>query len=59
VCSPNGKTVYAVGIDRMLKEITESSVTREIDANTILTQVALSHSGRMMFVGTLAPVNSN
>lgn len=51
VCSPSGKTVYAVGIDRMLKEITESSVTREIDANTILTQVALSHSGRMMFVG--------
>ena len=52
VCSPNGKTVYAVGIDKMLKEITESSVTREVESNSILTQVALSHSGKMMFVGT-------
>ena len=52
VCSPNGKTVFAVGIDRTLKEITESSVTREMDNGTILTQVVVSHSGRMMFVGT-------
>jgi WD40 repeat protein len=52
VCTPNGRSVYAVGTDRILKEITESTVSAQIETNTILTQLAISHSGKMMFAGT-------
>jgi WD40 repeat protein len=52
VCSPNGKVMFAVGTDKMVKEITESSVTKEFDGNQVMTQIALSNSGRMLFVGT-------
>jgi WD40 repeat protein len=52
VCSPSGKVMYAVGTDRTVKEITESTVTKEFEGNQVMTQVALSHSGRMLFVGT-------
>ena len=51
ICTSDAKTVYAVGIDHLLKEITESSVTRELHSSSILTQVILSNSGRMMFAG--------
>jgi WD40 repeat protein len=51
ICTADGKTVYAVGIDHLLKEITESSVTRELNSTSILTQIILSNSGRMMFAG--------
>jgi WD40 repeat protein len=53
ICTADGKTVYAVGIDHLLKEITESSVIRELNNTSILTQVILSNSGRMMFAGAL------
>ena len=53
ISTADGKTVYAVGIDHFLKEISESSVTRELHNDTILTQVILSNSGRMMFAGIL------
>lgn len=43
--------MYAVGSDKMIKEITESNVTRELDAGCVLTQIILSNSGKMMFVG--------
>ncbi|KAJ3085124.1 Cilia- and flagella-associated protein 57 [Quaeritorhiza haematococci] len=52
VCSPDGKTTWAVGSDRMIKEITDSMVTRELESNTVITQLVMSHSGRMMFAGT-------
>ncbi|KAH9271594.1 hypothetical protein BASA83_006204 [Batrachochytrium salamandrivorans] len=52
VCSSNGKVVYAIGSDKYIKEITESTVTKEFESNTVLTQIAISNSGRMMFVGT-------
>ncbi|XP_076813301.1 cilia- and flagella-associated protein 57-like [Clavelina lepadiformis] len=52
--SPNGKHTYAVGSDKSLKEITESQIMRTVDSNGItLTQVAMSHSGRMLFCGTV------
>ncbi|TPX34714.1 D-alanine---D-alanine ligase [Synchytrium microbalum] len=51
VSTPDGKRIYAVGSDRMLKQITDSAVTCEIDCGVTLTQVILSHSGRMMFAG--------
>ncbi|KAJ3337549.1 Cilia- and flagella-associated protein 57, partial [Kappamyces sp. JEL0680] len=52
VCSPNGKVMYAVGTDKLVKEITESIVTKEFEGSQAMTQIALSNSGRMLFVGT-------
>ncbi|KAJ3116017.1 Cilia- and flagella-associated protein 57 [Nowakowskiella sp. JEL0407] len=53
VCTPSGRSLYAVGSDKTLKEITDSTVSFEINcANVTPTQVVISHSGRMMFVGT-------
>lgn len=51
--SPEGKTYYAVGSDKTLKEISDCQVLREIDAkeNATFTSVAMSHSGRMLFTG--------
>eukprot|EP00842_Homolaphlyctis_polyrhiza_P004220 jgi/Hompol1/479/HPOL_004482-RA len=50
--TPDGKTIFAVGTDKTLKEIIDSQIVRELESDTVLTQVLLSHSGRMMFVGT-------
>ncbi|KAH6584161.1 hypothetical protein BASA61_007631 [Batrachochytrium salamandrivorans] len=45
VCAtPDGKTLFA--------EVVDSQIVLEIESDCILTQVALSHSGRMMFTGT-------
>ncbi|KAJ3089419.1 Cilia- and flagella-associated protein 57 [Quaeritorhiza haematococci] len=52
VATPDGKAIYAVGSDKTLKEIIDSQIVREVESDTVLTQLALSHSGRMMFVGT-------
>ncbi|KAI9351164.1 WD repeat-containing protein 65-like protein [Zopfochytrium polystomum] len=53
VCTPDGKLVYAVGSDKLMKEISESTVTHQVESNVTLTQLAISNSGRMMFAGTL------
>ncbi|XP_034510273.1 cilia- and flagella-associated protein 57 [Ailuropoda melanoleuca] len=51
--SPDAKIIFAVGSDQTLKEIADSSVLREISAfDVVYTAVVISHSGRMMFVGT-------
>ncbi|KAL5255192.1 hypothetical protein ACHWQZ_G014581 [Mnemiopsis leidyi] len=51
--SPEGGTTFAVGSDKTLKEISDSQIQREVPAaDTVLTQVAISRSGRMLFVGT-------
>ncbi|ELR48260.1 WD repeat-containing protein 65, partial [Bos mutus] len=51
--SPDGKIIFAVGSDQTLKEIADSSVIREMSAfDVTYTAVVISHSGRMMFVGT-------
>ncbi|XP_019645355.1 PREDICTED: cilia- and flagella-associated protein 57-like [Branchiostoma belcheri] len=51
--SPDGKTTYAVGSDKTIKEIADSQILRDVDAaDMMLTQVAMSHSGRMLFAGT-------
>ncbi|KAI8611737.1 WD40-repeat-containing domain protein [Chytriomyces sp. MP71] len=52
VCTPDGKSIYAVGSDRLLKEITESAISCQLDSTEVLTQLAISNSGRMMFAGT-------
>ncbi|XP_023563654.1 cilia- and flagella-associated protein 57 isoform X2 [Octodon degus] len=51
--SPDAKIIFAVGSDQTLKEIADSSILREMPAfDVIYTAIAISHSGRMMFVGT-------
>ncbi|XP_064228328.1 cilia- and flagella-associated protein 57 isoform X1 [Aotus nancymaae] len=51
--SPDAKIIFAVGTDYTLKEIADSSILREIPAfDVTYTAIAISHSGRMMFVGT-------
>ncbi|XP_003462565.1 cilia- and flagella-associated protein 57 [Cavia porcellus] len=51
--SPDGKIIFAVGSDQTLKEIADSSILREMSAfDVIYTAITISHSGRMMFVGT-------
>ena len=52
IFSPDGKSVYAVGSDRTFKEILESNVIREIPADDVITQISVSHSGRVLCVGT-------
>ncbi|ELK31134.1 WD repeat-containing protein 65 [Myotis davidii] len=51
--SPDSKIIFAVGSDHTLKEIADSSVLREISAfDVVYTAIVISHSGRMIFVGT-------
>ncbi|XP_075386789.1 cilia- and flagella-associated protein 57 [Tenrec ecaudatus] len=51
--SPDAKIIFAVGSDQTLKEIADSSILREMSAfDAIYTAIVISHSGRMMFVGT-------
>nr|XP_044626517.1 cilia- and flagella-associated protein 57 isoform X2 [Equus asinus]XP_044626518.1 cilia- and flagella-associated protein 57 isoform X2 [Equus asinus] len=51
--SPDAKVIFAVGSDQTLKEIADSSVLRETSAfDVTYTAIAISHSGRMIFVGT-------
>ncbi|KXJ18311.1 cilia- and flagella-associated protein 57 [Exaiptasia diaphana] len=51
--SPDGRTTFAVGSDRTLKEICDSQILREVQAaDTVLTQCVMSRSGRMLFAGT-------
>jgi len=40
VCTPDGKTTFAVGTDKKIKEISESNIVKEHDASAqLLTQV--------------------
>jgi len=52
LCTEDGK-IYAVGDDRILKEIIDRSITKHIHAGVVLTQLVVSHPPqRMMFAGT-------
>ncbi|KAI9207650.1 WD40-repeat-containing domain protein [Polychytrium aggregatum] len=55
ISSPDGKTIFAVGSDRTLKEITDSQIVKEVESDCVYTQIVLSHSGRMMFAGNEVP----
>jgi WD40 repeat protein len=52
ISSVDGRSLYAVGSDKIIKEIRDSQVVKEIDSDVILTQITFSHSGRMLFAGT-------
>ncbi|CDS41242.1 WD repeat containing protein 65 [Echinococcus multilocularis] len=48
----DAKTSYAVGSDRKVKEITDSTITLEVDSeDMLLTTIALSRSGRILICG--------
>ncbi|KAI9141043.1 WD repeat domain 65-like protein [Paraphysoderma sedebokerense] len=47
------KSIYAVGNDKTFKELADSQIVREIESNAVLTQIVMSHSGRMMFASTI------
>lgn len=52
LCTEDGK-MYAVGDDRILKEIKNRDVTKHLDAGVVLTQLVVSHPPqRMLFAGT-------
>mmetsp|Transcript_46078 Transcript_46078/g.90833 ORF Transcript_46078/g.90833 Transcript_46078/m.90833 type:complete len:1198 (-) Transcript_46078:74-3667(-) len=45
--------IYAVGDDRILKEIIDKTVNKQLNAEVVLTQLVVSHPPqRMMFAGT-------
>ncbi|XP_019386797.1 PREDICTED: cilia- and flagella-associated protein 57 isoform X1 [Crocodylus porosus] len=51
--SPDTKIIFAVGSDQTLKEISDSSILREVPTfDVVYTAIVVSHSGRMVFVGT-------
>ena len=52
VCTPDARTIYAVGSDHKLKEISDSTINRDFDTGCQVNQIVLSHSGRMLFAGT-------
>ncbi|CAH8541499.1 unnamed protein product [Heterobilharzia americana] len=51
--SQDAKTLYAVGSDKTLKEISDSQIVHEIESSSdiLLTTVTVSRSGRMLFCG--------
>ncbi|XP_053325091.1 cilia- and flagella-associated protein 57 [Spea bombifrons] len=51
--APDSKTIFAVGSDQSLKEISDGQFVREVPSlDVTYTAVAISHSGRMLFTGT-------
>ncbi|KAG9471587.1 hypothetical protein GDO78_014121 [Eleutherodactylus coqui] len=51
--SPDSKTIFAVGSDQTLKEISDSQISQEVlSFDVTYTAVTISHSGRMVFTGT-------
>uniref|UniRef100_UPI003F9B7866 cilia and flagella associated protein 57 isoform 8 n=1 Tax=Danio rerio TaxID=7955 RepID=UPI003F9B7866 len=51
--SPDAKTFFAVGTDCSLKEIHNSQILKEMSSRDVVcTTVALSRSGRTIFIGT-------
>ena len=53
LCTEDDK-IYAVGDDRMLKEIIDKNINKTLDAGVILTQLVVSNPPqRMLFAGTI------
>lgn len=52
ITSFDGKTIWAIGSDNMIREIFESSVTRELLLDFVPTQISLARTGEMLFCGT-------
>lgn len=51
ICDNSGTTLYATGSDKMLKKIVDSNVNQEVESNSTIAQLALSHGGKMFFAG--------
>uniref|UniRef100_K3X1G7 Uncharacterized protein n=1 Tax=Globisporangium ultimum (strain ATCC 200006 / CBS 805.95 / DAOM BR144) TaxID=431595 RepID=K3X1G7_GLOUD len=57
LCNREGTAIYAVGSDKMLKEIEfpSSQLTKEFICENVLGQIVLSNSQRMLFGATAEP----
>eukprot|EP00965_Chrysotila_dentata_P055400 1838140-Pleurochrysis_carterae.AAC.4 len=52
VCTTDARSIFAVGSDAKLKEISDSNIAKDLDTGVVLTQIVLSQSGRMLFAAT-------
>jgi len=48
-------TMYAVGSDKMLKEVQDSQLTNYLESNVTLGQLALANSAKVLFAGVMEP----
>eukprot|EP01116_Phalansterium_solitarium_P025006 TRINITY_DN9363_c0_g2_i2.p1 TRINITY_DN9363_c0_g2~~TRINITY_DN9363_c0_g2_i2.p1 ORF type:complete len:870 (+),score=418.23 TRINITY_DN9363_c0_g2_i2:862-3471(+) len=48
----DNKTIFAVGSDKKIKEIAGSEVVTTVPSHATVTQVAASHSNKLVYVGT-------
>lgn len=46
------RSIYAIGDDRILREIVDGQVVRQLEVDEPLTNIALSNSGKMLFGAT-------
>lgn len=53
ICTSDAKLVYAVGNDKLFKEIVDSQVTKELQLDVPYSQLILSTSNRILLAGTL------
>ncbi|KAI9207648.1 WD40-repeat-containing domain protein, partial [Polychytrium aggregatum] len=51
VTSPDGRSAYAVGSDKIIKEIMEGQLLKQVEVDIPLTQIAISHGGKVLFAG--------
>lgn len=52
--APTGKHTYAVGSDKTIKEMTDSTILRTVETTTVMSEIVMSHSGRMLFCGSVS-----
>jgi len=51
--STQKNTMYAVGSDKMLKEVQDSQLTNYLESNVTLGQLALANSAKVLFAGVM------
>lgn len=50
--TPDDRSIFAVGSDKKLKEFEDAQISKEFDTGTVLTQICLPMSGRMLFAAS-------
>jgi WD40 repeat protein len=48
-------TMYAVGSDKMIKEVQDSQLTNYLESNVTIGQLALANSAKVLFAGVMEP----
>ena len=53
VCTSDARSIFAVGSDRKIKEISDGNINKDVETGDhAISQIVLSHSGRMLFAAT-------